>query len=53
MVKMDCKENVLRIIKFDDPEKVVRIPHPYMLRLHGHSIEDNDEGVDAYTLGTR
>jgi uroporphyrinogen decarboxylase len=50
---MDVKENVRRIIAFDHPEKVVRVPPIHMLRFHGAYIEDNDEGVDAYQFGAK
>ena len=50
---MDIKENVLRIIKFDNPERVLRIPPLDILYYYGGSIADNDEGVDAYAYNAK
>ena len=50
---MNAKENALRIIRFDHPEKVVGAPPSYHIHYHGCHHSGFDGGGDGSPVGSR
>ena len=50
---MDAKENALRIMRFDHPERVVEIPPLFLIRYQGAYIEDTDDELDVTLVGAK